>query len=184
VLLGGALLLAPLPAFAAGTDWRPVYDIVLMWVNFLILAAVLVKVLRRPLGRFLHERRTAYKETLEALESDKRRIEQQIHALHETLQERKRNAAALHERIVARGRAERQEIVADAQDEADRRLEKARLHIEARQREVWQKLRHEMIDAAVRRAMAELPQHITPELEQDLVDRYLRSIANPRRRPS
>ena len=81
------------------------------------------------------------------------------------------------------GQAERGEIIAAAQAEAERRLDKARLHIEARHREAWQKLRNEIIDSAVNKAKAELPHHVSPELEQTLLEQYLKSISDPHRKP-
>jgi F-type H+-transporting ATPase subunit b len=171
-------LLQATTAMAAG-DWRPTYDIIMMWVNFVILATVLIKLLRQPLGNFLRTQRDAVKDTLETLENEKGRIEEEIKSLRGALEDRQQRAADLHERMVANGEEERRELIAEARQEAERRLIKARQLIEAHQREVSHRLRDEIIDTAVRNAMAELPKHITPEVEQVLTDRFLRSISRP-----
>jgi F-type H+-transporting ATPase subunit b len=171
-------LLQSTTAMAAG-DWRPTYDIIMMWVNFIILATVLIKLLRHPLGNFLRTQRDAVKDTLETLENEKGRIEEEITSLRAALEDRQQRAADLHERMVAEGEEERRELIAEARQEAERRLIKARQLIDAHQREVCHKLRDEIIDTAVRKAMAELPKHITPEVEQVLTDRFLRFIARP-----
>lgn len=180
ILAGAAwhLLQAPAAAAAAG-NWRPTYDTVMMWVNFVILAALLIKLLRHPLRRFLTARRDALKETLEGLEEEKHRIETDIEALRLSLEDRQQKAADLHERILAQGAQERREIIAEAEREAERRLLKARQMIEARHREVCRKLRGELVEAAIRRAMEELPKHMTPEVEKELMERFLRSISKP-----
>lgn len=177
LVMVGILFCGPAAALGAEPDWRPLYDLVMMWVNFVILVAILVKFLHRPLRAFLEERRDIVRETLERLESDKRGIEAEIDALQQSLEERRRRAEALHQRIVDRGRSERRELVAGARQEAHRRLAKARQQIEARQREAWQTLRNDIVDAAVDRAMTELPRHVTPESQKALVDLFLKSIS-------
>ena len=82
--------------------------------------------------------------------------------------------------MVAEGEEERRTIIAEARQEAERRLLKARQLVETRHREACHNLRDEMIDIAVRHAMAEMPEHITPEVEQVLTDRFLRSISRPK----
>jgi F-type H+-transporting ATPase subunit b len=173
----GDMLQATAAMAAAG--WRPTYDTIMMWVNFVIFAAVLFKLLRRPLGNFLTQQRDAVKDTLETLESEKGRIEEEIQSLRAMMAGRQQKAEDLHARLVAQGEEERRELITEARQEAERRLLKARQLIEAHHREVCRKLRDEIIDTAVRRAMAELPKHITPEVEQVLTDRFLRSISGP-----
>jgi F-type H+-transporting ATPase subunit b len=175
VLAAGCLLPAT-TAMAAG-DWRPTYDIVMMWVNFVILAAVLVKLLRRPLSSFLKTQRDDVRKTLEALESEKGRIEEEIRSLQQMLKDRQEKAHDMHKRIVSLGEDERHEIITAAKDEAARRLLKARQLMDAHYREACDRLRGELIDSAVARAMEELPKHMTPEVEQILKDRFLRSIS-------
>jgi F-type H+-transporting ATPase subunit b len=175
----GDLLQAP--AALAADGWRPTYDIIMMWVNFAILATVLFKLLRQPLRNFLTAQRDAVKNTLEKLESEKGRIEDEIQSLRVTLEDRQQRAANLHERLVAQGEEERRELIAEARQEAERRLLKARQLIEAHHREACRKLRDEIIDTAVHHALTELPKHITPEVEQVLANRFLRSIANPQK---
>jgi len=167
------------PAAMAAGDWRPTYDVIMMWVNFAILATVLFKLLRHPLRNFLSTQRDAVKNTLETLEREKGRIEGEIQSLRARLEDRQQRAVDLHERMVAQGEEERRELITEARQEAERRLLKAHQLIEARHREACRKLRDEIVDTAVSSAMVELPKHITPEVEQVLTDRFLRSISGP-----
>jgi len=177
ILAGVAGLLLQAPVAVAAGNWRPTYDTVMMWVNFFILVALWVKLLRHPLRNFLTTQRDAVKDTLESLEKEKHRIETEIQALRVSLEERQQRAADLHERMVAQGEEERREIVAEAEVEAQRRLLKARQMIEARHREACRRLRNEMVDSAIHRALEELPQHMTPEVEKSLTERFLKTIS-------
>ena len=38
-------------------DWRPTYDMVMMWVNFLIFATLIVKLARNPLKSFFRDQK-------------------------------------------------------------------------------------------------------------------------------
>jgi F-type H+-transporting ATPase subunit b len=170
----------PLQALAAdpGGNWRPIYDTVMMWVNFIILVALLIKFLRQPLRNFLNKERDAVKETLDRLGAEKSRIEEDIQSLRDTLEDRKQKAADMHRRIVAQGQDERREIIETARQEAERRLLKAHQLIEARHREACQVLRNEMVDTAIHLAMQEFAKHMTPDIEQTLTDRFLKTVAD------
>ena len=133
----GASLVFPLQALAAdiGGGWRSTYDVVMMWVNFVILVALLVKFLRKPLGRFLTSQRDAIKKAFDDLEAEKARISNDIQALRESMEARRQKAEERHRRLVEQARRERRDIIETAREEAQRRIAKARQQIDARHRE-------------------------------------------------
>ena len=169
----------PVQALAADPagSWRQTYDTVMMWVNFTILMALLVKFIRQPLRNFLNKQRDAIKETMDRLEAEKRRLEEDIQSLRGTLEGRKEKAADLHQRIVAQGQDERRDIIESARQEAERRIAKAHQLIEARHLEACQTLRNEMVDTAIHMATQEFSKHMTPAIEQTLTDRFLKTVA-------
>jgi len=177
----GAPLWFPLQALAANTggNWRSTYDVVMMWVNFAILVALLVKFLRKPLGRLLKSQQDAIQSTLDELETQKGRLRNEIQSLRETLETRKQKAEDRHARIIRWAQRERLEIIATARQEAERRLRQARRLIDARHREACQALRNDIVDAAVTKVLQDLPGHMTAELEKDLTERFLTSITKP-----
>ena len=179
----GASLLVPLQALAAdgAGDWRPTYDVVMMWVNFVILVLVLVIFLRQPLGGFLTSQRNDIKKTFDDLETEKTRIKDDIQALRNSMERHRQKAEDRHRRIVAQARRERLDIIESAREEAQRRLTKARQQSDARRREAWRTLRNAIIDAAVDRVMAELPRHVTPENQDAFVASFLKSISKSSR---
>ena len=172
----------PIQALAADPagSWRQTYDTVMMWVNFIILVTLLVKFLRQPLRNFLNKQRDAVKDTLDRLEAEKCRIDEDIRSLQGDLEDRKQKAADLHQRIVAQGEDERRDIIETARQEAERRLAKAHQLIEAHHREACQVLRNEMVDIAIHLAMQEFSKHMTPAIEQTLTDRFLKTVADRR----
>ncbi len=171
----------PLQALAANTggSWRSTYDVVMMWVNFAILVALLVKFLRKPLGRLLKNQQDAIQNTLGQFEARKGRIENEIQSLRESLETRRQKAEDRHARILRWAQRERLEIIATARQEAERRLRQARQLIDARHREACQTLRNDIVDAAVTKVLQDLPGHMTADLEKDLTDRFLASITKP-----
>lgn len=177
----GAPLWFPLQALAANTggSWRSTYDVVMMWVNFAILVALLVKFLRKPLGRLLKSQQDAIQNTLGQLETRKGRIGNEIQSLRESLETRRQKAEDRHARIIQWAQRERLEIIATARQEAERRLRQARQLIDARHREACQALRNDIVDAAVTKVLQDLPGHMTAELEKDLTERFLASITKP-----
>lgn len=177
----GAALWVPLQALAAGSNssWRSTYDVVMLWVNFVILVALLLKFLRPHLNRFLKSQQEAIKKTLDQLESEKSRLRDDVEALRQSLAARKQRTEEWHQRTMQRARTERLEIIDAARLEAERRLAKARQLIDARHREACQALQAEIVDAAIAKVMEDLPGQITVELEQDLTDRFLSAITKP-----
>lgn len=173
-----ASLWFPLAALAGDTsNWRSVYDVVMMWVNFAILLALLFKFLRKPLGQFLKSQQEAIQETLDRLENEKCRLKDEVQALQESLAARKEKAEDWHERIMHRAGMERRDIIESGRQEAERRLAKARQLIEARHRDACQTLRNEMVDTAIQIATREFSKHMTPAIEQTLTERFLKTVA-------
>lgn len=174
----GASLWFPPAALAADTSsWRSTYDVVMMWVNFGILLALLFKFLRPPLGRFLKSQQEAIQETLDRLENEKCRLKDEVQDLQARLAARKEKAEDWHARVMQRARLERREIIESGRQEAERRLAKAHQLIEARHRETCQTLRNEMVDTAIQIATREFSKHMTPAIEQTLTDHFLKSVA-------
>ena len=69
-----AVLISSSPdALAAETTngWRPIFDLVMRWVNFVIIAFVLVKFGRKPIKDFLSNRRQAIDRQIKKYEHQK-----------------------------------------------------------------------------------------------------------------
>ena len=51
--------------------WRPTYDLVMRWLNFVILALVLIKFARRPLADFLTGKKEEIARDIQRMEEEK-----------------------------------------------------------------------------------------------------------------
>lgn len=170
------LAFVPVPeAMAAdGSDsWRVTYDLIMRWVNFVILAAVIVKFGRRPLMNFLSGRQEEIAYELRRLEKEKAAVMQKVDEMRRQMQDSEKRYEQMKERIVAQGGARKQAIIDDAQRESRMLLEATRNHIENQLRSAKQKLRSEIIDLAVDKAMQRLPGEVTAEDDRKLVETFI-----------
>ena len=173
------LALAP-EALAAdsGGDWRTTYDLVMRWVNFIILAAVIVKFGRRPLMDFLTGRKGEVAYELRRLEEEKEALLEKVGEMRQKIEASESRYEQIKERIIAQGNNRKQAIIDDAQRESRILMETAKNHIENRLRTAKRTIRAEIIDMAVSRAMQELPAKVTAEDNRKLVEKLIETAAS------
>ncbi len=177
------LLLTALPATAAdGTgDWRTTFDLVMRWVNFLVLAAVLVKFTRLPLKSFLAGKQAEVGRQIDALESEKAQVVRQIEENRRQLENSRERLAELNNKIVAQGEKNRLAIIAAAEHESGLMLTAAKLRIENRINDARKALHAELVDAAVDLALQRLPENITDRDNDTFVDVFLKSVSTSKK---
>ena len=176
VLTVGFLAVAPLPEVVAadnGDGWRPTYDLVMRWVNFVILAAVIIKFGRRPLMEFLDGRKEEIAYELRRLEQEKQAVMQQVAEMRQQIEASESRYEKMKERIVRQGQDRKQSIITEAQRESLLLMEGAQNHIDNRLRSARRQLRSEIIDLAVERATQQLPGMVTEEDNRNLLDKFL-----------
>lgn len=175
------IVLSAAPAnycMAAGTStaWRGTYDSVMVWVNFVILAALLIKLLKKPLRDFFGSQRDTVTKELDALTNQKQQAEANIAAFRLEMEARQDRFAEIHQKILDSGEKERQEIIETARRQAAIMIESARQRIDHRLRDAENRLRGELIDAAMSTALSQLPDRIEPEDDHQWVDRFIQDI--------
>jgi F-type H+-transporting ATPase subunit b len=182
VAIGGVVAAAlamtamlPVDALAAGEsgDWRPVFDLVMRWVNFLILAFVIVKFSRVPIKSFLENRKQEISSGIEALEAEKENIIADIERNRQKLTDSRERLTRLKERIIAEGKRNRQQIIRDAENESQLMIESAGQKINSRIHEAHAALRAELVDRATRMAMERLPSALTEQDNQKYIDAFI-----------
>lgn len=174
-----AILVAATTAAAAEAGWRPTYDIVMRWVNFLILAAVIVKFARRPLKDFLSTRREEISIQIQRLEGEKQRLQARLQEARDEMEKSASRFEALKAKIAQQGERERKQILEQARLESRMLMESARRKVDHRLRSARETLRNEMIDAAYERALKRLPDEIRDEDNQRMLQQYLASASAP-----
>jgi len=162
-------------AFAAekASSWRPIYDLILRWINFGIIVFLLVKYAKTPLMNFLRGQKEKLAREIKRLENKKQGISANIEETLKTIDESEVRFAELKERIVRQGEKKKEVIIQTAQKQSKMMLEDAKRRIDTYFIQAKNKFRAEMIDKTIDLAMERLPNEITAEDNEKLTIEYL-----------
>jgi F-type H+-transporting ATPase subunit b len=165
-------------AWAAANEsgWRSNYDLIMMWLNFAILAFVLIKYAKNPVKRFLQDQKDSIAESIKAIEVQKEANDAEIKQAQQLLQESSARFEAVKERIISEGERRKQAIIESAQRESKLMIEQANFWVERQIQQAKQRLRSELIDESIEQALQLLPQKLTPEDNQKFINNYLNEI--------
>lgn len=182
ILLGlGAGLVFAGTAWAAaapggGYSADQIHDIIWRSVNFVVFAAILIKLVARPAKEFFAKRSQDISVTLEDLEAKKAEAAQ---ALKEA-ETRLAQVAAEREKILqnyfAEGEAEKAKIIQKAEVVAARIKEMAAFSIQAETKKAAQELKKEVVDLATQLATDLVKEKATYADQQGLVENYLKKV--------
>ena len=179
-LCGGIVILHLLgsQALAAESDggWRSSYDVIMMWVNFAILATVLVKYAKNPIKGFFRDQKESIARTLSDIEGQKEANDAEIRQAQQLMQESGARFEEIREKIIAEGERKKQAIIEGAQRESKLMMQNAEFWIERHILQAKKKLRSELIDESIEQALQRLPQVLTPEDNRKFISRYLTDI--------
>lgn len=175
IAIAASLHLLGNEAMAAGDtgNWRNTYDLVMRWINFGILAFVLVKFGKKPLKDFLHGQRDELEREIKKIEEEKESITDKIKEIKKLLDESDIRLGKLKERIIAQGEKEKQKIIENAMAQGNIMLEGAKIKIVHRLKQAKNTFRLELIDAACALVIEKLPDEITDKDNQKFIDIYL-----------
>ena len=84
-----SLHLLSLNGYAAegSSNWRPIYDLIMRWINFGIIVFVVYKYARKPFMNFLRGRKEKVAEEIEALETRKEEMNSLLPASKEIMKQ-------------------------------------------------------------------------------------------------
>lgn len=168
------LLVVPAISFAADTGgWRPVYDLVMRWLNFLILVFVIVKFSRRPLSSFLKGKQKEIGDKISRIEQEQEKISQATTAARQTLDKSADRLEQLKQRIINQGEKRKLEIIEEARQEGRHIVESAKRKVAGSILQAKIKIRGEMIDTAAAIALGKLPGEITAQDNEKLFEQFL-----------
>lgn len=172
-------LLSPeaLAADSSG-DWRPVFDLVMRWVNFLILAFLLIKFSKLPLKNFLAGKKEKIAEEIDRLETAKNDVLAQIEDHRTQIENSRERLEQLRKTIVAQGEKNKLKIIADAKNESKIMLASAKKKIESRISDARDTIKAELVDDAIALAMQRLPEAITEQDKQKFIDAFIQGAAS------
>jgi F-type H+-transporting ATPase subunit b len=164
-------------AFAAekSSNWRPMYDLILRWINFFIIVFVVVKYGKKPIMNFLRGQKDKLAEEIHRLENEKQDAEAKIKETLRAVDESEVRFSELKDRIVQQGEKKKIEIIESAQNQSKMMLEDAKRRIDAHFLHAKSEFRAELIDRAMDMALERLPNEITPEDNDKFARLFLES---------
>jgi F-type H+-transporting ATPase subunit b len=176
--VASALLLvaSATPVLAAeGGGWRPIYDVVMLWVNFGILVLVLFKLLKRPLRDFFRDRKEEVALEIQRIEEEKARAQQRVAEATAELEDSQARLERVRQRIVAEGERVRDSIIEDARDHSRVLITQARRRIDNQLLSARRQFKAELVETAIEIAMDRLPKEVTEADNQRYIDLYLKT---------
>jgi len=177
-ILFALFLSAPEALAAEGAEnWRSIFDLVMRWVNFAIIAILLVKFTKTPIKNFLSDRKEQIEKKINVYEQQKEAVEEKISETQKMLADSIIRFENLKKTIIEDGEKRKQEIIEDAQQESRLLLESTKHKIENQIREARNTIRSELIEAAIALVEKRLPAEITAADEQKLTDLFLAKAA-------
>lgn len=157
---------------------RETYDLLMRWVNFLILAGLIIKYARRPIANFLKEKKEEVAAAIKKLENQKKAIQEKLQESQQQLTASEEHLVTIKNKIIAEGENRKAQIIADAQKESRVMLETAQLRIEHQIREMHFRLKSELIDTATQMAISKLPGVLTSADHDRLIGQWMDAVQN------
>lgn len=179
VIVGLAVMLlfiCPAAAADEAASWRPTYDMIMMWVNFLILAGVLYKFLKNPLVDFIQGKKYEMEKEIQKAEDLKEQAEEKIQEAKKMLEEGKDRFNLIKERIVTQGEKKKEQLIEEAEQHISYMLIEAKRRVDNQIVRAQEKYRAELVDTAFDLVLERLPKEITEEDGEKLVQNYIEKI--------
>ncbi|RLC13099.1 MAG: hypothetical protein DRI57_16875 [Deltaproteobacteria bacterium] len=154
-------------------NWRKTWDLVMLWINFGILAFVVVKFGRLPIMNFLNGRRDELGREIKQAEQEKEKITAKIKETFTILDESEIHFADMKQKIIDQGEKKKQNIMEDARQQSRIMIESSKQKVESQLIQAKNNFKAEMIDAAIALATEKLPNQITDEDNLRFADNYL-----------
>lgn len=170
------MMMMPAVALASSAEWRPRYDMIMMYVNFVILAAVIFKYAREPVKSFLKQQKQDVVSEMETLETAKTRILDEIKTAREQAAGSNLRFQEMKKRLIGQGEAKKEQIVEQARQQSSVMIEETRKKMENRIFQAQNQLKMELADMAFEQALEKLPQIITDDDNQRFLDSYMQGM--------
>jgi F-type H+-transporting ATPase subunit b len=173
------LLLGSTDVLAAETtkNWRSTFDLVMRWLNFVIIAFVLVKFGKKPIKDFFANRSQEIDHQIKKYEQQKEAAEEKIAEAIQMLNNSIARFEKIKKRIVEDGEKKKQQIIEGARQESRILLEGTKQKIGNQIVEARNLIRSELIESAIALAEKRLPEEITAADEQKLLDNFMENAA-------
>ena len=158
--------------------WRPIYDLIMMWVNFGIIAFLVVKFGKTPLMDFLSDQKEDLKNEINKIELDKKTADENLTKTRKLIDESSVRLATIKKRMSDQAEKEKQKIIKDAKKQSKNLIEAARKNIENQIANAKLNFKSELVDESIKLAMKKLPDIITEKDNKKFVGNYLEVVSS------
>jgi F-type H+-transporting ATPase subunit b len=178
--LSSGLLLAG-AAFAAGDGHggitpEKIQDITWRTVNFIVFAAILIKLVAKPAKAFFGKRTEDVGASLDELEAKRVAADEAVKAAESRLAEVAKERDNIIKQYMAEGEMEKAKILDKANQVAARIKEMASLTIQQETKKASQSLKEEVVGLATQLATDMIKEKSTYADQQGLVEEYLKKV--------
>ena len=153
-------------------EWEDTYRV----MNFTVLAAALVFILRKPLSQALSSRIKMIREQLDDLESQKAEAEKQLAEYNEKLAQLEKEAEKILDDYVRQGNEAKARILKEAEASAEKLQAQARRSIEHEFEQAKLELQKEIFEKSLLKAEEIIKNRISDEDQDRIVDDYLKKV--------
>ena len=182
--LGAGLLLAGVAAASeaahggghGGASPEKIQDLIWRTVNFVVFAAILVKLVAKPAKKFFAQRSQDVATTLEEAEARQAAAEAAVKAAEARLAEVANERQKVIQQFMAEGEMEKAKILDKANQVAARLKEMAVMTIEQETKKAAQGLKEEVVGLATQMATDMIKEKATKADQQGLVEEYLKKV--------
>jgi F-type H+-transporting ATPase subunit b len=175
-LLG--ILLLSTTAAAAEPGWRPIYDKVMLWINFFIFVFLAVKFGKKPLLHFLQGQKDEVADHIHRLQKQKNALEAQINKTHTMIEDSSVRFEQIKSRIMEDGERSKQKIIEDAKAQGKNMIEVEKLKATNQITQAKDQFMAELVDEASALAQKRLPSEINDSDHNNLLGLFLSNISN------
>ena len=170
------LVFAATPASASSGEWRSVYDEVMLWVNFFILAFIIVKYGRKPLMNFLNGQKDEIADQIHRLQKEKNALEAKIKKATAMIEDSSIRFEEIKTRIIADGERTKQEIIENAKAQSKNIIEAEKLKASTQIVQAKTRFISELVDQASALALSKLPTEVTAADQEKLQQLFISNI--------
>ena len=145
-------------------------------MNFVVLLAALIFLLRKPMSQALSSRIKTIKEQLESLETQKAEAEKKLAQYNDKLSQLESEAEKIVQGYIQQGNEAKVKILKEAEATAEKLQVQAKRNIEHEFDKARQELQREVVEKSLIQAEEMLKKAITDEDQDKLVNEYLDKV--------
>ena len=145
-------------------------------MNFVVLLAALIFLLRKPMSQALSSRIKTIKDQLESLETQKAEAEKKLAQYNEKLSQLENEAEKIVQGYIQQGKEAKAKILKEAEATAEKLQLQAKRNIEHEFSKARQDLQREVVEKSLIQAEEMLKKTITDQDQDKLVNEYLDKV--------